>query len=108
MPPIAESVRDNGLAHYNRVRHNNQVAVGDIPQRVGEKLVMLIINIEESAVVPGREIDVAILPTSPPLPPPAFAPTLQLPTTTKTMQPQWADESNVRIYSRPAAPGPGP
>jgi hypothetical protein len=43
-------------------------------------------------VVPDREIDIALLPKSPPLPP----------KTTKTMRPQWMDESTVRIDSCPA------
>jgi hypothetical protein len=40
--------------------------------------------------------------TSPPLPPPVLAPTLRLPKSTKTIQPQWMDESTVRITSCPA------
>jgi hypothetical protein len=95
MFPISESIHDDGLAYYNRERHYNRAAVDGIFKKAGEELEVLIINVEESAVVPDREIDITILPKSPPLPPPTFAPTLQLPNTTKTMQPQWMDESTV-------------
>jgi hypothetical protein len=102
MPPIKESVRDDDLAYYNRVRHYNRAAVDGVLKAVGEKLDVLIINVEDNTMVPDHESDITLLPKSPPLPPPKFAPTLQLPKTTKTMRQQWMDESTVRIMSCPA------
>jgi hypothetical protein len=86
------------------VCHYNRSAVDGILEAVGEKLDVLIINVEEDTVVRNREIDITLLggAMEPPLPPPQFAPTLRLPKSTKTVRPQWMDESTVRIMSRPA------
>jgi hypothetical protein len=53
-------------------------------------------------VVQEQEIEITILPKSPQLPFPMVTKTLQLPKTSKTMQPPWMDESTVRIDSCPA------
>jgi hypothetical protein len=84
MPPIKESVHDDGLAHYKRVRHYNRAAVDGILKKVGGELEIWIKNVEENTVVPDREIDIAIFPTSLQPPPPTIVPALQLPKTTKT------------------------